>query len=56
MLCKCNFKTIKKILNSLVKVCLKETSKQINIADFLVVQCDKTSDIPSYCQMGKVFR
>nr|CAH7722414.1 unnamed protein product [Callosobruchus chinensis] len=44
------------ILESMLQVCREEICKQIEKADYLSIQCDKTTDVSNYCQMVLILR
>lgn len=44
------------ILNSLLKVCRRGIRDQINKTEFLLIQCDETTDISNQCLMVVTFR
>lgn len=44
------------ILQCMLHVCREEISRRVEIADFLSIQCDETTDVSNQCQMVIILR
>lgn len=44
------------ILDCMLTVCKNEILKEVEVADFLAIQCDETTDVSNHCQMAIILR